>query len=132
MTVISIDPGDSHVGYAEWEQKTLTRWCKITPPQAVIEIENRIGTGTLATLVIESYRLYPWLAQQQGYSELKTPQLIGVLKYLAWKAGANVIEQNATIKKRAFDKMTQDGYEMPKTNQHVRDAIAHGYWYLNR
>lgn len=129
--VISIDPGDSFVGYAEWESGQLTRWVKHTPASLIAELEGK-APGSVSTIVVESFRLYPWLAHQQGFSALKTPQLIGVIKYLANYLGANIVEQGASIKKPAFAAMELEGFEMPKTNQHVRDAIAHGWHYHNK
>lgn len=130
--IISIDPGDSHVGFAVWEHGELIRWVKLSPQATISELESVQGLDILSTVVVESYRLYPWLAHQQGYSALKTPQLIGVIKYLAWKSGADVVEQNATIKAKAFAGMAMAGFTMPRTNQHVRDAIAHGWWYITK
>ena len=126
--LISIDPGDSHVGYAEWESGKLTHYVKHSPASLIKELESK-APGSVETIVVEAFRLYPWLAQQQGFSALKTPQLIGVIKYLSNYLGADLVEQGANIKKPAFAAMASEGFELPKTNQHVRDAIAHGWWY---
>ena len=130
--IISIDPGDKHVGFAAWEGGELVKWAKFSPQQTIAELEPFQGLDILSRIVVESYRLYPWLAAQQGYSALLTPQLIGVIEYLGWKAGADVVEQNATIKARAFAEMEIAGFTMPKTNQHVRDAICHGWWWQHK
>ena len=124
--LISIDPGDSHVGYAEWESGKLTKYEKHTPSSLISELESK-APGSVETVVVEAFRLYPWLAQQQGFSALKTPQLIGVIKYLSNYLGADLVEQGANIKKPAFAAMASEEFQLPKTNQHVKDAIAHGW-----
>ena len=126
--LISIDPGDSHVGYAEWESGKLTHYVKHSPASLIKELESK-APGSVETIVVESFRLYPWLAQQQGFSAFKTPQLIGVIKYLSNYLGADLVEQGANIKKPAFAAMASEEFQLPKTNQHVKDAIAHGWWY---
>jgi hypothetical protein len=55
--------------------------------------------------------------------------MIGAMKYLAQRIGTPITMQPASIKKPAFAGITAAQFPMPKGNQHVKDAVAHGWWW---
>lgn len=158
--VVAFDPGDVHTGYAE--AKVSIRGIEVIRSQTLgrdesiqkLEWMNPGAPGTMLDFVIiERYQLYPWAARQQGFSEFETPQLIGVLRYLARKSAVPVVLQTASVKKKgrqmAFDAGVRPmafrslgsgkgAYKGPDfgelrdgSTQHERDAIAHVYhWAL--
>jgi len=108
--------------------------------------------GGLANLVLEEYRLYPWQARNQGFSDFPVPQSIGVLRYISAQYNIPVTMQKATVKKEArkiaavrgvpmqvrslgsgkgayrgpdFDAAWIKGLYGVRSSQHVRDAMAH-------
>ncbi len=132
MDLIAIDPGDKHVGMARAivdQDGTLTlTWWVTDPPSAIwlMEVEP------YSVAVIESFELYPWLMHKQGYSELKTSQLIGVLTYLANKRGIRIVMQKASIKQRGFRVLRQHGLVVKHKAQHPKDAAAHAAYAIDK
>lgn len=168
----AIDPGDVHCGLAKFHvvppghrlnrSSTWQALCEIAteldPVGLVRSLEPAAWSGELfdelrpddiALYVVEEFRLYPWMARQQGYSDFKTPRLIGKLEYLAERAGKPLYLQGASNKKPAVAKarryaadlaepgfgpelvrLASGRYDFKGRNQHVRDAIAHGWWWL--
>lgn len=100
-------------------------------------------------LAIEEFRLYPWLARQQGFSSFGTAETIGVLKYIARRTGVPFTMQSASGSKKDGRKFAQQwGFPMRDRKlgsgkytyygpdfdipglQDPRDAAAHGCAYL--
>lgn len=80
-------------------------------------------------IVIESFRLYPWKAKLQFWSDFETPEVIGIIKHWAWLNKYPVILQPASCKKPFPDeRLKQMGYYRP--NDHTRDAVRHGLYRL--
>lgn len=106
--------------------RNLMHWLSRPGP-----VESRKPTRPVE-VIIEEYRLYPDLLQQQGYSKVQTVEVIGVIRYLCGLAGVEMIEQGASIKKPAFAVMKARGFEWPKgLDQHAKDAVAHGYYRIH-
>lgn len=99
-------------------------------------------TTRASTLVVENYRLQMNKAMQQSWSELETPQLIGVIRYMNHMyLGMHWEEQSPSIKSRfADDVLVNMGilkkrgnryyFQGGTTNDHMRDALRHGLYYL--
>lgn len=135
--VLAVDPGDRNVGYAyfctDFEDDQSARWAdRVNPAQFVMHYEQLAARGEIDVVVCEAFHLYPWMAQKQGFSDLKTPQLIGVIRYIAEKQGLDFVLQGASIKKIAFTRMRVGGVALHGKNQHARDAEAHGWYYLHK
>lgn len=173
FTLLAVDPGDRHCGLARFKVRPgptdkdrwrarLTWSTELTPAQLVAVMENQawpdaalrdlpeLTPETIDVLVVEEFRLYPWMAREQGYSDFKTPRLIGKLELLADWAGVPLYLQGASIKKPSVAtarrlvmdcdrpgedlpelvKLTSGRYDFVGRNQHVRDAIAHGWYWL--
>lgn len=93
-------------------------------------------------IVMEDYLLYGARANAQINSRLETPQLIGIIKYEAYKRGLFVYIQTALeVKIRWNDDVLvhkgiiqKDGrvYKIGPTivSDHIRDSIRHGMHYM--
>ena len=94
-------------------------------------------------IVCENFRLYQHKAQAQIHSLLETPRIIGALEYCAWQKNVPLYFQMAVdVKKRFSDEiLLKNGtlkkeknaicFKEIKTNDHMRDAIRHFYYFVN-
>lgn len=80
-------------------------------------------------IIYEMYVLYPWLLEEQGFSEVLTVQTIGVIRYLAGKAKVKTVAQPASIKKPTRNQMRVRGIEVPGETIHARDASLHALYH---
>lgn len=88
--MISVDPGDVHVGVAFFESATPSdddSWeCVDTQEMSPGEFEDALLEtfldGDIDVLVYEKFFLYESKSSEQVGSEFRTSQLIGVIKYL--------------------------------------------------
>jgi hypothetical protein len=91
-------------------------------------------------VLIESYKLFEHKAKSQSWSELETPQMIGVMIYHCWRYGIPYVFQDPSQKQGVKDERLEKlGYlekrngnyyvEGQLTNLHMRDAIRHGIYY---
>lgn len=129
MIHLAIDPGEVHCGiYVEQGQYPTT--ATLDP----INLADWLTTylEVPAVLVLEEFRLYPWKMQEQGYSQLKTVETIGVIRHICRRTGTRLVEQSATIKKPTFAVMNARGVKLVGRNQHEKDAQAHMYYYRER
>lgn len=158
MIVWAFDPGDTHTGFAEGVSSRyglkVNRTATMLRPQVIdmLQVLSFDNPGPKVDLIVlERYQLYPWMARQQGFSEFETPQLIGVIKYIASLLHVPVVLQTASVKKKgrqlAWDhgirpmdsrslgsgKGAYKGPDFGKlrdgTTQHERDALAHFYYW---
>lgn len=109
---VAIDPGDAHVGIARFtaalgppyrvrdcvDQSSsgdlrLDECVTLSPRDAISWLETRVRR--FRAVVLEEYRLYPWLAREQGFSDLPTAQLVGVIRYIAARVDVPVYLQSA-------------------------------------
>ena len=92
-------------------------------------------------VVYETYRLQAGKAMQQSWSELETPQLIGIIRHECWLHDIPRYGQDPSIKKRFNDDiLVQMGIAEQRgkliyindmrTNDHMRDAIRHGLYFI--
>lgn len=94
-------------------------------------------TGFNPDIVMEDYLLYANRSKNQINSRLETPQLIGIIKYEAYKRGIYVTTQTAQMVKtrwsdgvlefKGYLTKTTRGYAIKETlvSDHVRDALRH-------
>lgn len=129
MTWVAIDPGELHCGVAIFQGATLKVTHTWSPPRLFDWLES----AKVDRVVCEGYWLYPWLLQEQGFSEVLTAQTIGVIKYICGKRRIRYHQQKATIKKPTAAIMKRSGVKLPgrtKGGIHENDAVLHGYRYL--
>jgi hypothetical protein len=160
--VLAVDPGETWCGLAyfrlfpggsSFKSGYLDRSAKgqIVLQDAVTHSPERLYRALEEALpqahhvVLERYSLYPWLAREQGYSELLTAQCVGVVRYLSSRADVpltqqdakgNLKEGRALAKKHGFkmkDRVLGSGrfkyrgpdFDLPG-RPHRRDAASHG------
>jgi hypothetical protein len=82
--------------------------------------------------VFEEFRLYPWLAKQQAFSEFESAQIIGMLRILAKARNIRLVKQTASARKMSTEAMIESclsgketQIEVVNENQHSRDALHH-------
>jgi hypothetical protein len=153
--LLSIDPGEVHCGVALFVGESCVDCWEMAPHALFRFLETALRCKWLGTLVVEQFRLYPWMAEQQAFSELLTVQYIGVIKWL-WalfgalgdsedlvKDGKRVaqalewctyVENPATIKNPTRSilkarKIPQVSRRL-KAGGHAADAELHGHYYL--
>lgn len=86
--MLAIDPGDEHVGLAEfaYNSRDFTGRCasvmQTTPDVALDGLAEDIIAGTYQAIVLERWLLRPDLSAEQAGSEMETSQMIGVVKWL--------------------------------------------------
>lgn len=160
--VLAVDPGEAWCGLATFllrpgggfyrgnclDQSTkgkivLLNAQTLEPPRLYRALEDALPHAH--HMVLERYSLYPWLAREQGYSELLTAQCVGVCTYLADRAQVPLTLQDAkgnlkggraAAKAAGFkmaDRVLGSGrfkYRGPDFalpgRPHRRDACAHG------
>lgn len=142
-----VDPGET-CGFARiWASDMDIRYwsAAITPGEVFAALT---GDDHWDHLVIEEFRLFPWMAAQQGFSTVPTAEVIGALKYLAARRGVAWTMQKSMVMKegRAFanklkipmtDRKLGSGkgayigpdFDLPGP-PHPRDALAHGFYWL--
>jgi hypothetical protein len=101
--IVAVDPGDSHVGVAQGLQSGLRCYCayETTPDEFAHQLQGWLRAEAIDVVVVEEFKLYPWHSGSQHWSEMETPQLIGIIKWLCQteRAGAKLVMQPASIQK---------------------------------
>lgn len=128
--LISIDPGDRHVGVAFFEGEGCSWALNFTPSDAMDFLLQEVPG--VDVVVVERYQLYPHLAQLQQGSDMRTSQMIGAIKVVARMHGVPVVIQPAAFKKAAESLIKHRGIVRKSLGHgdHAKDAETHGYTYL--
>jgi hypothetical protein len=135
-SILSVDPGERHCGMAEFRDGACLSAWEMSPGEAIILVRSALRRGHLEVLLVEQFRLYPWMADQQAFSSFKTVEVIGVLRYLWCEFGQDVtwVENPATIKKPTKAILQARGVRSRakelRAGGHALDAELHGYHYL--
>lgn len=126
----AIDPGDAHVGVARFDGDQCTWAEEYDPTSAMRYLAEHLPGADV--LVVERYQLYPHLAQKQQGSDMRTSQMIGALKWLAWTLDVPVVIQQAALKKptEALIRHRNIQRRSKGPGDHAKDAETHGYTYL--
>lgn len=136
--VLAVDPGEVHVGVAEFS-KGRCAWTREFGPEQFYEfLEKVCALGSVrasGVVVVEEFRLYPGKAAAQSWSQLKTVEVIGTIRYITGYYGVTMVEQGAHIKKVARARMGAQGVVNLAVEQrlgrHCADAVEHGWFYIN-
>lgn len=137
VEVLGIDPGGEYCGMALFEESdegwACTEAWQATPQQCVEEA--RVWYERRADIVVEEFRLYPWLAKQQSFKTFPEVEVIGCIKLVTGGLRTHAcIMQQASIKeptvsqlraRRIKSKSKQDG-----AGGHAFDAETHGWHYI--
>lgn len=149
--LIAIDPGDVHVGWAEFRHDQ-GKWSCVnahedyTPAQAADRLAVLIGRGDVRYVVLERFQLYADKAMAQVGSEMATAEMIGVVKALVrwnnedasvrspWANGeVELLVQGAAIKKATRAQMkARQIPRLTNVGTHAGDAEEHGWCAIMR
>lgn len=140
MKLLAFDPGGT-TGFAEMQRRSgvsLSEWeklqvgyrtdCKDNPDQIVELLMYKKPD----IIVCEQFRLYPWKAKAQAWSQLTESQIIGAVKCYA--KIYNVPCYMQTTGERDMGYMYGSVPHLPKSNpaNHAHDAWAHACnWVIN-
>lgn len=137
--IMTVDPGDRHVGVAVWEYLDPSGWhCAIAIERTPLEFERELidamEKGLVGVVVIEDFRLDGSLAAKLAGSRMETAKLIGVVEYLGRHYGVPVVLQDRQIKTPTRNilraRKTKSRARMSKAGDHAFDAELHGHYYL--
>lgn len=129
---ISIDPG-KHNGMSIWSYDEDGNYNMIV--SAAIHktlLFEMLEERDLDLIIYEGYRLYADKAQTMIGNEFETPQIIGVIKYIAKKKNIPLVMQMASTKK-FFDDNRLKKMNMAPPTMHAKDSVRHFlyYYYFN-
>lgn len=138
--ILAIDPGEIHCGVAEFRFKQCTWASEMTPDLLYASMRRRARERgyrrTYELVVIEEFRLYPWVMQQQGFSRIETVEVIGILKYLCGRWHVPVVMQGASVKKITEGQLRARGVTLRSVTErkggHAKDAELHGWHWILR
>lgn len=126
MKYISIDPGET-VGYSIWEEdKRLAQGEKdaldfLTMLEGIIE--------EIDLIIYEEYALRRSSAKAMIGNEFVTPQVIGVIKWIAYKGRVKTVKQTPAQKEFfTNDKLKKLGL-YDRGQRHSRDSVRHALYY---
>ena len=125
-TLLAIDPGARHCGWALFYDGSLADAGELSPDDMLTRARHRGASE----LVVEEFRLYPHTSCSLAYDPLKTVEVIGALRLIAQWRGAEFITQPAAIKRPAGAMVRRRGLPTLRRGGHARDAQLHGYYRL--
>jgi len=124
--VMAIDPGLT-TGYIISDGPFATNVFSVGEVQDFPALRVLLETYTPHIVVCESYRVYPWKAREQSFSNVPSAEIIGAIKdwclsydvqYIEQGAGKAKILNNRTIKALGL-------WDITKNYRHARDAARH-------
>jgi hypothetical protein len=134
--MVSIDPGDIHVGFVSWDHGLPDHLEEFTPARCMQVIESMASTNWLDLVVIEEWKLYPEMAQKMVGSDFPTCQLIGALRYVLDCAEIPYHLQPAQIKYPTMGVLRNARFKLISQRTgcsgHVQDAELHGWYFMIR
>jgi hypothetical protein len=134
---VSIDPGDFHVGYAEWTAGECTAAYEINPDECADKLEKHERDRTLDDIVYEKFALQQWKAHEMSGNEFLTSQLIGVIKRTAKRGDIGCHGQYNHQHKRIYkmgwflEMPLKEKRQLPWWGHgtHAKDAWVIGLWF---
>lgn len=167
IDIFAVDPGEAWCGFAWFHlvrpgphqcdcpfgcssngAVRLLQCLTFRPPDECFDyLDTNLHRASV--LVLERFRLYPWMARQQGFSSFGTAESIGVIKRIARRLDVPVVLQDAAgnlkdgrafastwgfpmvERKLGSGRYTYFGpdFDLPG-KPHRRDAAAHGCSYI--
>ena len=141
MIVLGIDPGGT-TGYGAVllgtdtnTQEEVIKFIEAGELPDWHGLEELIIKINPQVIIYEQFKLYPWRAKDQSWSEMETVQVIGVLHYLCEKYNKIVKGQGANEKKLVRPKaiaMLKAYGNKSRYSDHSIDALTHALVYLRK
>jgi len=145
----SVDPGDVHVGLAEWRGTVCVAATETTPvqfedrlmeacratPKAVQSAEAVGGVALPDLVIIERFALRGALMAQQQGSEFFTSQMIGSTRFICRWHGKPLLIQTPdqhkiVLKRDPWRDWAQRRYVSYGHGPHAKSAELHGYFFI--
>ncbi|MDI6840451.1 MAG: hypothetical protein QMD71_06370 [bacterium] len=115
------------MGYSIWQGKERLEQGELGVTQFLHMLEERIEE--FDTIIYENYALRKSSAKAMIGSEFETPQVIGVIKWFAYKAGVKLVKQSPAQKKFfGDDRLKMLGF-YDRGQRHSRDSVRHALYY---
>lgn len=130
-TIVTIDPGEKHVGLSLWRGRDYVCAYEKRPN----EIKDFLKRTDPLIVIVEAFQLQPDKAKALSHKPMRTSELIGEIKSVAQDIGATVIEQQPANKdvaeKSPWARQHREVYGKPQS-RHAWDAVLHGiyYWFF--
>lgn len=147
--VLALDPGET-TGWSVWDSHDnsthyelvragqLPTWDKEAKPQTnkcivpcVRNFRQFLDEVKPDEVVMESYRVYEWKAENHSWSDVPTLRIIG--SFETWLHNANIpyFFQTAQVAKQfVTDERLQEWGFWLKGQRHARDSMRHGLYYI--
>ena len=128
---LSFDPGKTK-GWAMFDGNgQIIQYGQASLDELIDLTEEWARVWPISTIIYESFVLFRHKARQQTGSKMEASQAIGIIKTLARKTDATLVEQDPTIKSLA-QKWTQLKPIGDHSQSHWVDAFNHGAYWLIR
>ena len=128
---LSFDPGKT-TGWAMFDGNgQIIQYGQASLDELIDLTEEWARVWPISTIIYESFVLFRHKARQQTGSKMEASQAIGIIKTLARKTDATLVEQDPTIKSLA-QKWTQLKPIGDHAQSHWVDAFNHGAYWLIR
>lgn len=83
-------------------------------------------------VVCEDFRIYPWLAKELAFDQVRTARVIGAITFMCRQKRIPLHLQGANIKSAAVAAGAEELYDRPlRENRHQNDAIQHFVFFTN-
>lgn len=128
---LAFDPGKT-TGWAMFDGNgQIIQYGQASLDELIDLTEEWARVWPISTIIYESFVLFRHKARQQTGSKMEASQAIGIIKTLARKTDATLVEQDPTIKSLA-QKWTQLKPIGDHAHSHWVDAFNHGAYWLIR
>lgn len=128
---LAFDPGKT-TGWAMFDGNgQIIQYGQASLDELIDLTEEWARVWPISTIIYESFVLFRHKARQQTGSKMEASQAIGIIKTLARKTDATLVEQDPTIKSLA-QKWTQLKPIGDHAQSHWVDAFNHGAYWLIR
>ena len=127
QNVLAVDPGAAHVGVALIREGGINA-IEYPAKHWLVAFEEIVDQFDV--VVIEKFVLYPHKAAAQSWQAMTTSELIGAMRWIASKAGVEVVMQGADIKIPTRRQCQARNIEWKNKSKHASDALLHLHFYL--
>lgn len=127
--ILALDPGVTTGYILASEPLTYIECGEVVNFNDLLPVLNKADK-----VIIESFTLYPWKAQQQAFSNMPSAEIIGRIKEWCSINGVEVVEQQPSKRIVATDKLLKATgvWQFTQGKKHARDAARHLLaYYLN-
>jgi hypothetical protein len=123
--IMVFDPGKA-IGWAGLSEQGIS----LGMGECSLKELPKVLQATLpAIIVYENYRLRPWMAKKQSWSNMPAPKVIGALEMYAQMNNIEIVSQEPDRKEVGYAWANIPRAANHK-DSHDRDALAHGVFFV--